>query len=698
MTVETIDNQSPHLAAVKAIGTANKAILGFFPEGAFDEYAARKQILVALDPAGNCIGYLLYRISRIRIVIVHLCVDPSSRGIGVARALVDSLKSLTHHLIGIGLSCRRDYVANSIWPKLGFIAATDKVGRGKAGNYLTYWWFDHGHPSLRSLIQDRAIQQELAVAIDANVFFSLKGEESPESLECKALEADWIQESVSLCLTSEIFNEIERNSDHKERRRRRSHAKGYPIILGKDFQSVEAKLRHLFPAMTKPSAESDLRQLAHTISGGLLFFITRDGKLLEMSSQLYDHFGVSVMRPSDLITRVDEITREADYQPVRMAASLTSIKLVKKSDDPGLLIFQRPKEGERKGVFLRRLRGCLANPQFNETFTIESAEHGRLSLIVCCRESDQRLTIPLFRVAKGPLASTIARYLILKLILEAAKENRRELVVEDPYISPETITGLEENGFFTDDGVWVKINLVTIQTSGELVNELSACTASFSRGKEYLLDLSTLLKNAAISKATQLLLRIERSLWPTKITDLDIPSFIVSIKPQWALQLFDETLAKQTIFGARPELILNGENIYYRARTPRVLEAPGRILWYVKSDPRYPQTKYIRACSYLDEVVIDTSKNLFKRFQRFGVYKWKHVLEVSRGNPHGDIMAFRFSGTELFPNPISWERFQKILQEEQGRGSQIQSPVRVSSRVFERLYKCGTQRKDRKSL
>ena len=153
--------------------------------------------------------------------------------------------------MGIGLSCRRDYVANSIWPKLGFIATTDKVGRGKAGNYLTYWWFDHGHPSLRSLIQDRAIQQKLAVAIDANVFFSLKGEESPESLECKALEADWIQESVSLCLTSEIFNEIETESrPHKNAGEGAPMQMGYPIILGKDFQSVEAKLRHLFPAMT----------------------------------------------------------------------------------------------------------------------------------------------------------------------------------------------------------------------------------------------------------------------------------------------------------------------------------------------------------------------------------------------------------------------------------------------------------------
>ncbi len=692
MTVKTIDHRSLHLPAVKALWSANRATLGFFPEGAFDDYAARKQILIILGTDGNCIGYLLYRISRMRIVIVHLCVAPSFRGIGVARALVDSLKSLTHQLIGIGLYCRRDYGANSIWPRLGFIATNDKIGRGKLGNYLTYWWFDHGHPSLRTLIQDFSIQQKLAVAIDANVFFSLKGEESSESLECKALEAGWIQESVSLCLTSEIFNEIDRNPDHKERQRRRSHAKKFTIILGKDFQSIEAQLHHLFPVVTRPSAESDLRQLAHTISGGLSFFITMDGKLLEMSSQLYDHFGVSVMRPCDLITHLDEITRRADYQPVRMAASQISIKLVKTSDDPGLIIFQRSMEAERKGVFLRRLRGCLANPQNNTTFTIESAKCGSLSLIAVHRESEQELTVPLFRVAQGTLASTVARYLILKLILDAATENRKRLIVDDPYISPEIITGLEENGFFGADGRWMKISLVSVQTLAQLADELTERAAKFWQ-EGHLLGLSTLLKQASLANDNHLMLRIERSLWPTKITDLGIPAFIVPIRPNWALHLFDEKFARQTIFGAKPELILNGENVYYRSKNPTVLEAPGRVLWYTSSDPKFFGSGHIRACSYLDEVVIDTPKTLFKRFHRLGVYKWSNLLEIANGNAEAKIMAFLFSGTELFPNPIPWKLVQRILEEERGRGSQIQSPVRVSSKVFERMYRCGIQKR-----
>ncbi len=49
MRTEEIDLRSPHLKKVKYLGRLNSAKLGFFPEGAFDEHASRKQIIVALD-------------------------------------------------------------------------------------------------------------------------------------------------------------------------------------------------------------------------------------------------------------------------------------------------------------------------------------------------------------------------------------------------------------------------------------------------------------------------------------------------------------------------------------------------------------------------------------------------------------------------------------------------------------------------
>jgi hypothetical protein len=71
---------------------------------------------------------------------------------------------------------------------------------------------------------------------------------------------------------------------------------------------------------------------------------------------------------------------------------------------------------------------------------------------------------------------------------------------------------------------------------------------------------------------------IERMLWPAKISDAEIPTFIVPIRATWAQNLFDEGLANQELFGARPELVLKREQVYYRANQPCGLETPGRIL------------------------------------------------------------------------------------------------------------------------
>ena len=66
MTILEIDEKSPHLAAIQRLWRDNSATLGFFPEGAFIDYAAKRMILGAVNHLGECIGYLLYRISGMK--------------------------------------------------------------------------------------------------------------------------------------------------------------------------------------------------------------------------------------------------------------------------------------------------------------------------------------------------------------------------------------------------------------------------------------------------------------------------------------------------------------------------------------------------------------------------------------------------------------------------------------------------------
>ena len=114
------------------------------------------------------------------------------------------------------------------------------------------------------------------------------------------------------------------------------------------------------------------------------------------------------------------------------------------------------------------------------------------------------------------------------------------------------------------------------------------------------------LKSAYKNRNRNELLQLEKVLWPAKITNLSLEAYVVPIRPQWALHLFDPSLANQDLFGSEPSRMFNIENAYYRSSKRKTLAAPARILWYVsKGNSKFQGTMAIRACSYLEEVIID---------------------------------------------------------------------------------------------
>ena len=157
------------------------------------------------------------------------------------------------------------------------------------------------------------------------------------------------------------------------------------------------------------------------------------------------------------------------------------------------------------------------------------------------------------------------------------------------------------------------------------------------------------------------------------------------IQRGWAEQLLDHESARWTLFGADPLRALNIEGAYYRASQPRVVSAPGRILWYV-SDKN--DEGAIRACSRLDEVLTGKPKPLFRRFERLGVYKWYNVKETAKGDLDNDLMVIRFSGTESLRKPVPWSELQRIL-EKHARRNPIASPVEIPPAVFFEIYNAG---------
>lgn len=675
------------LPKIKSLWRINSATLGYFPDGAFEDHLYRKQILVAVDRYQDLLGYLLYRISDSKISVVHLCVASEHRGKGIAKSLMHALVEANAHYKGVGLKCRRDFEASKLWPRLGLVPYCDLIGKSKDGKMLTYWWMDFDHPSLFSSALATTLKEKLCIAIDANIFYGFNTESDAEDEEAKCLLADWLPDSLEIFLTQEIFNEIDRETDPLKRSHQKNLAQKYSLLPYRygEFKVVSDYLKTLLPESRATSDESDIRQLAHAISSDLKFFITRDEKLLSLYDVLYDKYGVSVLRPSDFIVRIDEMQKEEEYQPYRLTGTQFKSKLVQQNEIDSLaMYFQNASKSENKASFNKLLRRHLSDPVNSRCYLYYSSDNDPLALIVYTRTNNHELLVPVFRVRRGPLSSTITRHLLICAKMLSAKENRMVTAFSDDFLSDEAISVLEKEAFSSSLTGWRKLNLLQVGTASEIAAVLKTLHISHGEAYSFCAALANVINQIPDDEKGNRLLEVERHIWPAKILDAEVPCFIVPIKAEWALQLFDPEIGNQDLLGAS-ELVFNRELVYYRSKRPGVLRAPGRILWYVSTNDGYEGTGHIRACSYIDEVTIGKPKDLFKKFRRLGVYQWKNVFDTAKNNLDQEIMAVTFSDTHLLEQSLKWKVFQETLTRHSIK-TNLQSPVAIGTGVFNELY------------
>jgi hypothetical protein len=175
---------------------------------------------------------------------------------------------------------------------------------------------------------------------------------------------------------------------------------------------------------------------------------------------------------------------------------------------------------------------------------------------------------------------------------------------------------------------------------------------------------------------------LERTLWPAKIIDSALASFIVPIKPIWSAELFG---IPQTLM-PRPNMLgLSREHVYYRSPKPGIVKAPARILWYASGARKHGGVGAIIACSRLEEVICAKPGTLHQRFRHLGVWRQEEIAEVAQV---GIAQALRFSDTEIFQRPVSLRRFHKLTNQE-SQSHTLQSPLRISADQFAAVYKEG---------
>jgi GNAT superfamily N-acetyltransferase/predicted nucleic acid-binding protein len=694
MQIIEIDSTSKILDDIIKLWRANSKTLGFFPEGAFHEHASHKNIIAVINDTGILKGYLLYRVVRRgkmwpEVTIVHLCIAERFRNQGIGKILIEYLRNKTKqdHL-GIGLWCRRDYSAHSFWQKAGFIPIADRYGR--SGESLTFWWMDFGRPSLFNQPKD---ETKVQVVIDTNVFYDLQDDASIKNEESKSLFADWLTDEIILSITDEIYNEIDRNSDPIQREKRRGFANGFQH-LQTDPEKVEETFEYLtsaFPLLQEQRHISDGKQIAHTIAGGVNFFITRDHQLVSLAESLYEKFNIKILSPGYFIGQLDEVIREAEYQPTRMAGTAIQGAKIRSSDQQILENnFLNSKSGEKGSAFLKKIKSFISNPNRYDTHIIRDTVGKPLAVIVYDSKSTSELLIPMIRIARHQLAGTILRRMLYEAIFYSAEHKIPLTRITDEFIQDDLNNGLVESGFSQIDTEWVKLNIPFSFEKVELLDYLNKIKFEYPYINKFIAEYANLL---SVSKSDDLLnlSEVERTLWPVKILDSQLPTFIIPIKPTWAQHLFDERLANLTFWGADPGTMLRIENVYYRSCAfGGTLRAPARILWYVSAHHDFPNTKCIRACSSLDEVIIGPANSLYKRFNRLGIYRWEQIIDIAGEDPESEIMALRFSHTEQFPNPISLTKIRSFFQiYDVGRKFSLQSPLLVSPQTFVQIYKSG---------
>ena len=699
MRIEHLGLDSRHLERVKELGRAHSATLGFFPEGAFDDHARKGTIIVASNDEGICVAYLLYRITNRIARITHLCVDHDARGQGVARLLADELKEATADLVGISLRCRRDYAANAMWPNLGFYAQAEIPGRGRDPKDLVCWWYSHGHPTLF----DAAIAQEngtvISAALDANVFYDFFDDTRHGYQESIALRADWLGDSIQLVLGNEIFNEINRCEDRTLRTINRNRAAEFSTFQYSDAD-VEKLVRLIEDLHPKDAGKlsvadrSDIKQIACAVAGSLPVFVTRDERLLKkrFREAIHKRFNLQILRPADLIVQIDELRSDHEYEPARLAGTDLKLVLVKSGQEDSIIkLFCQT---EPRPEFQTRFRGYLSDVENYRCSVVMTNAHEKLALIVTKLDEAERTKIPIFRVAPGPLAPTLARHLVVNITHASIANGAQAIEITDAFLSPHIATALGEEQFTRSKQNFMRFHLPRVSTKTAAVPSINSLTCRSDEERKYLETLEEILLQQPYEIALQTYADIEKALFPLKLIDSPVKTYMVPIRPEFAQELFDSDLAEQGLFPSRQDLALRKEQVYYRSRLNHAgIKRPARILWYVSQGKAVRhKSGAIRACSSLLEVNVDGPKALYARYKRLGIYEWKDVLRAAKGDVNNDIMALRFGDTELFQNQITVDEL-RLICKRHDFGLQLQSISRMPHSAFSEIYSKGMNRR-----
>lgn len=689
MELQIINHKSKWLGAVQNLGDASSGTVGFLAREVYSDYARKGHILVATD-GKQLLAYTMFRFKNTGIVIVHLCVDPKHRGEGIPSKMVDWLIDQNREYIShIQLACRRDYNLDKFWQKLGFSAVAEKAGRAvNERTILTIWVREN--PGCKDLFASMAGADtgKALVVLDTNIVIDLCDGNNNES---NYLLQNYLGAYVEFRITKYVVNEINQSNDQNVRNKHRDYAKEHYLTLENVdeelFQKTKAELLEKRTATENSNMWYDIVHIAQAVAAGAEAFITRDGGWLnnEFSDYLETQYGLRILSPGEFINAIDELNSPFDYSPLKLAGLGLEYSKMQSADYSATVstFFQR--SGLKKTEFEKKLREWIGSPDKHTVLLIKTKDAPVCLIAYKIQNNVMRVESLLINTGKikPSLQSTFVKRIAFKLLDDANKRNVCGITINKEGLDGIVCSSLRDCGFFDDKDCLVRIiKAEVVHAQAIQVVDTLPVDSPLNLGIERFRN-----DKCAGSFSPEQVVSLEKAMWPMKLSDTDIPCFIVPIKADYAVQLFDEKLYNQefSLFeNDKPEPALSIENAYFKTEKQSVPKAPARILWYVSSS-NYIGTPAIRACSYLDRIEKGTAKELFEKYKRLGVLEWKDLQKLSE---KGNVATYVFSYTELFDYPVGLEEIRALIARPR---ETFQSYCSIDEKTFLRIYQAGIQ-------
>ena len=682
MNIEYINQTNKFFTDVISLGKKNSATLGFMPDGGFEDHARKNCIIIAHNES-ELGGYLMFReVPRhARISIVHLCIHNKFRKQKITTQLLDSLRNkYTNKYSGIALSCRSDYsYATKVWQNYGFCSLNKVRSRSIGEHYLNKWWYDFNKADLFSVSARESTK--IKALLDVNIIVKLRdfnSEYSP-SEDPRGLLADWLEDETTFYFAPETYNEIDRDKNMTRANKTRIFLNNFtPVKYDIEQQKqVTVELKKILNG-NSDNDNSDRKQLATCIVSDISYFITLDNGIIDKKENIEENYNIQIYTPQEFTIKIDQLLNKEEYSPNLLSGVVFhTVSKISNNELKGCLEkFTANKKGETKTTFKNLVSDAIKKRQIIKVIK----KDGDNLAFFAYNYFETELFITFIRLLeKGN--KTLFMQIISEFISKSIDRKISKIIFNESYIADYQKAILNKMGFEQQDkSCWIKYvcnKVIRKLDLNNLLNELGLINSNLkidSVDDNHLLD-------------------IERKLFPLKISDASIPCYIIPIKAVWARELFDYKIAKSYLFGADADKIWNIENVYYRHTKPITEIAPARILWYISHDNKVDRSMAIVATSYLEEVVTDKPKVLFRANKHYGIYEWNDIYKLCDNDVNKNIRMLRFSGTEVFDFPIVYKNIQQVLMKNGRKTNTFTSPLEVNNEIFEQLYILGKWKK-----